>query len=355
MSGWSSLSGPALVAQQNGTLRVFLSGSIKPGDVGPDVGIHTLTAPASGATWTLDPQAVWGGSLANQRDVRAVLAKGDVPVTAVGGSGAVFFKGDTRGQPATVLPPTPYSYDPEVAVDDGSGAVVASWYVDQGGKRGIVTQQVYPSAGPQRFVGKADDAVDGGISGRLGAPGTYVVVSSPTGVQFGKFGGPLKLAGKDTGVKAVDVTAGPDGRLWVSWLSADGKLSAVRTNRAASRLGTVQVVAGPGGSPTSFELAGEGSAGPLDAIARYSVGSGLSWWQKHVLPPLSVTAKRDKNNVVSLAVTDVGDPVAGAKVTVAGRTVTTDAKGRATVPKVLAGGKAAVAAAGYQPGGATFN
>jgi hypothetical protein len=354
VSGWSSLSGPALVARQDGTLTAFLSGSIKLGDVGPDIGIHTLTAPASGATWTLDPEAVWGGALANQRDVRAVLAKGDVPVTAVGGSGAVFFRGVTRGQSATVLPPTPYSYDPEVALDNGSGAIVALWFVNQGGKRGIVTQQVYPSSGPQHFVGKAADAVEGGISGRIGAAGTYVVVTSPAGVRFGKVGGDLKLVGKDMGVKAVDLTAGPEGRLWVSWLSTDAKLHAVRTNRAASRFGAIQVVSAPSGSPTAFELTGEGSAGPLDAIARYSVGSAVSWWQTHVLPPLTVTAKRDPNNVVSVMVTDVGDFVAGAKVTVAGHTAITGANGRATVPNVPQGGKAAVTATGYQPGGATF-
>ncbi|MFN0156272.1 MAG: hypothetical protein ACKVUT_18000 [Gaiella sp.] len=346
-SGWASMAGPALVVQPDGTLRAFLSGSIKPGDVGADIGIHTATAPPSGAAWTLDPQAVWGGALANQRDVHAVLGKDGTPVTAVGGSGAVFFNGIARGADGLVLPPAPYSYDPEVAVDQSSGAVVASWYVDQGGQRGIVTQQVYPSAGPRRLVGAADEAVDGGVSGRIGAAGTYVVISSPAGVRFGRVGGALGLVGKDAAVKAVDVTTGPDGRLWVSWLSTDGKLHAVRTNRAASRFGAIQVATPPTGSPTAFELAGEGSAGPLDAIARYSSGSVVAWWHRQLLPPLSLSVRRDRKNVASIAVTDVGDPVAGAKVTLAGRSATTDAKGRARVPGVTKAGKATAVAGGY--------
>ncbi len=353
-SGWASMAGPALVVQPDGTLRAFLSGSIKPADIGADIGIHTATAPASGAAWTLDPQAVWGGALANQRDVHAVLGKDGTPVTAIGGSGAVFFSGIARGAGGIVLPPAPYSYDPEVAVDQGSGAVVASWYVDQGGRRGIVTQQVYPSAGPQTLVGAADEAVDGGVSGRIGAAGTFVVVSSPAGVRFGRVGGALGLIGKDAAVKAVDVTAGPDGRLWVSWLSSDGKLHAVRSNRVASRFGAIQAVAPPGGSPTAFELAGEGSAGPLDAIARYSTGSVLAWWHRQLLPPLSLSVKRDKKNVVSIAVTDVGDPVAGVKVALAGRSAATDAKGRARITGVAKGGKATATAPGYLAATATF-
>lgn len=354
VSGWASLSGPALVVEQNGTLRAFLSGSIRPGDIGPDIGIHTATAPPSGATWTLDPQAVWGGALGNQRDVSAVLGKDGQPVTAVGGSGAVFFKGVTRGQQETVLPPAPYSYDPEVAVDAASGAIVAGWFIDQGGKRGIVTQPVFPG-GAQRFVGNADEAVDAGVSGRLEAPGVYVAVSSPTGVKLGKVGSTLRLIGKDAGVKAVDVTAGPDGRLWVGWLSTDGKLHAARSNRAASRFGAVQVVPAPGGSPTPFELNGEGSAGPLDAVARYSTGSALAWWHRQVLPPLTVTAKRNPaTRTVTVAVSDVGDPVAGARVTVGGRQGRTDAGGRVAFAGLAATGSVRATAAGYAPGQASY-
>ncbi len=189
-------------------------------------------------------------------------------MTAVGGSGAVFFRGVASNGSPTVLPPTPYSYDPEVAADAGSGAITALWFVNQGGQEGIVAQGVFPK-GPQKFLGKATDVVQGGISGRIGAPGTYVVLASPTGLKFGKFGGALGLAAKDTGIAAVDVARGPEGRLWLSWLGSDGSLHAARTNKAASRLGAVQASKAPAGSPTSFELRGEGSAGPLDAIARY--------------------------------------------------------------------------------------
>ncbi len=155
-------------------------------------------------------------------------------------------------------------------------------------------------------------------------------------------------------MKAVDVTAGPAGRLWVAWLASDGRLHALRSNRAASKFGAAQVVAAPAGSPTAFELAGEGSAGPLDVLARYATGSALAWWHSRVVPPLTASASRTKQGAVTVTVTDVGDPVAGARVSVGGKTETTDAKGRVSFAKVASGGKASVAAAGYLPGVATF-
>jgi hypothetical protein len=345
VSGWASTAGPGAIVASDGTLRAFVPGSIHPSDTGPAIGIHTLTAPPAGGKWTLAPE-VWGGALANQRDVNAVAGKDGEPVTAVGGGGAVFFRGVTNGGAPSILPPTPYSYDPEVAADGGSGAITALWFVNQGGQQGIVEQSVFPK-GPQKFLGKASDVIQGGISGRIGAAGTYAVVASPAGLKYGKFGGGLGLAAKDTGIAAVDITAGPEGRLWLSWLDQDGSLHAVRTNKAASRLGAVQAVKPPAGSPTSFELRGEGSNGPLDAIARYRVGSQLAWWQARVLPPLSVSAKLSKTGVVTVKVTDAGDAVKGAAVNAAGKKATTDAQGTATFSGVKVAGSASASAPGY--------
>ena len=55
-----------------------------------------------------------------------------------------------------------------------------------------------------------------------------------------------------------------------------------------------------------------------------------------------------------ITVTDVGDPVAGAKVRVAGRTSTSDAAGHTTVTNVAAGATVSVTAAGYRPGSTTL-
>lgn len=355
VKGWQSIVGPAAVVASDGSLRAFLPGSIRAGDAGDDVGIHTATSPQSGATWTLDSQAVWGGSLANQRDVAAVVGRDGSPVTAIGGGGAQFFRGLERGQQATVLPPVPYSYDPEVGADAATGAITAAWYVDQGGRRGIVTQSVYPAAGGQRFVGAADTPVDVGVSGRVAAPGIYLVLTSPAGIRFGRVGGAPRLIAKDADARAVDVSTGPAGRLWVSWLSGDGTLHALRSNRAASRFGQQLTVAPPASGVTSFKLAGEGSAGPLDAVARYGVGSAVSWWTTHLVPVLSLgTARNSKTGKATITVTDVGDPVAGAKVRVAGRTTTSDAAGHATVTNVAAGATVSVTAAGYRPGSTTL-
>lgn len=352
VSGWASTAGPAALAMPDGTLRAFVPGSINPGDSGPAIGVHTLTASAAGGKWVLAPD-VWGGALANQRDVNAVLGKDGQPVTAVGGGGAVFFVGIANGQQPTILPPTPYSYDPEVALDAGSGTIVGLWFVNQAGQQGIVAQSVYPQ-GSQRFLGKASEVTAGGISGRIGAPGTYVVLATPAGVRFGRFGGALALAAKDSGVAVVDITAGPAGRLWLSWLDRGGTLRAVRTNKAASKLGPVQTVKSPAGSATSFELRSEGSEGPVDVIAHYRVGSQLAWWQTHVLPPVAVSARTSPKGLLTVKVTDVGDPVPGATVKAGGRTATTDARGVATIRGINQPGATTVSAPGYLTGKAGY-
>ncbi|MDH4346221.1 MAG: hypothetical protein OEW31_07800, partial [Thermoleophilia bacterium] len=72
-------------------------------------------------------------------------------------------------------------------------------------------------------------------------------------------------------------------------------------------------------------------------------------WHTQVLPPLSLAAKKGKS-AVTFVVTDAGDPVAGAKVSFAGKSVTTNAAGKATAPS--GSGKAKATKAGYAPASA---
>lgn len=352
VAGWTNVNGPGLVVQPDGTLRAFVPGSRAANLTGPDVGVNTLTAPPSGAPWTLDKQAVWGGSLANQRNVTAVAGKDGVPVTAVGGSGAVFFKGVTRDQPATVLPPQPYSYDPEVAVDAATGAIVGAWYAGSG-KTGIVAQQVYPAKGKQKLLGTASAAAEGGISGRLGAPGTFVVVHDGASVKLLKASGGLVWRTPASGVAGVDVTAGPEGRLWVSWIDRSGNVFAARSSKALKAFEAVQKLASPPGANGSFAVQGEGSAGPLDVFADVRAGAGITWFHRQLKPLLTLRTTKAKapgkkaaDVIVTFRVTDAGDPVAGAKVSAAGKTLTTDARGEARLT-TSSGGNATATAAGY--------
>jgi hypothetical protein len=88
----------------------------------------------------------------------------------------------------------------------------------------------------------------------------------------------------------------------------------------------------------------------LDLLASVGTGSALATWHTQVRPPLALSASRSKAKV-TFRVTDAGDPVAGATVKVAGKSLKTNASGRATT--TLRGGGTATASKGsYAPASA---
>jgi hypothetical protein len=149
----------------------------------------------------------------------------------------------------------------------------------------------------------------------------------------------------------ANVAAAPEGRLWLMW-EQSGTIYAARTNRAASRLGAVNAIRPPSGA-SIYRLNGEGSAGPLDLIANMQAAGGQALWHTQVWPKLSLTGSR-KGATIAFRVTDAGDPVAGAKVKAGGKTLTTNAAGRATLAKAPTGRVQATASkAAYMPATAT--
>ena len=66
-----------------------------------------------------------------------------------------------------------------------------------------------------------------------------------------------------------------------------------RSNPAASAWGATVSIKGAGG--TIHELAGEGSAGPLDVVARTEAD-----YHQRILPGLTITAMAGKDGMVTL-------------------------------------------------------
>ena len=62
------------------------------------------------------------------------------------------------------------------------------------------------------------------------------------------------------GARAVSLAAGPDGRLWVTWI-AGTKVKAVHTNAAATRFGAVGTWGAPRGASTLWHSAAIGGGG----------------------------------------------------------------------------------------------
>ena len=177
------------------------------------------------------------------------------------------------------------------------------------------------------------------LTGRIGAGGVYLAYGAGYPafgtVQLLRIGRQPVAVARSSRIEHVGIAAGPGGRLWLFWSTGDGYV-VTRSNRAATRFESVTRVALPEAGATTYGLYGEGSAGTLDLVAHAGSGSSIPDWHTQVLPRLSLTvvfSRTEKKGGqllrrLSLRVTDAGDPVPGATVKVAGRTLRTAADGR---------------------------
>jgi hypothetical protein len=177
------------------------------------------------------------------------------------------------------------------------------------------------------------------LSGRLGAAGVYGLYCQgyPCAAMHlvrHPDGDPLLVA-RERGARAEGLAPGPEGRLWI-WWERSNRIVATRTNKAVTRVGPLEVVAGPPGVRNVSRTAAEGSRGPLDVIVNARTAEGGAMWHTQLLPSLAATAEPSSFSsrqavAVRVSVTDVGDPVAGARVSASSRTAVTGADGVATL------------------------
>jgi hypothetical protein len=344
LGGWSGMSHPDLLRMPDGSLRAFFGGIRSGSPNEPNDAMNSATAPAAGTPWTLTTGNVAQSTSAYATSVAgAGLAKDGTPVSSWSTTPGVgyHFGLDPADSDVLIKADTCCLYDPDVGVDASTGAAYVAFWSNQKNAPGVFAQAIAATAvkGPRTLapgsVTSGDSlGADGRvpITGRLGAPGVYVVYGQgyPTfkSIAVWRVGSAKpQLVIKADGAKHPNVAAAPEGRLWVVW-SQGTKIMAARTNRAATRLGPPSVLSSPSGG-TVFRLNGEGSAGPLDLIANVSAG-GQALWHQQVWPRLSLQAtsvKRKSGRTVRYRVTDAGDAVAGAKVKVGGKTYTTDKAG----------------------------
>jgi hypothetical protein len=167
------------------------------------------------------------------------------------------------------------------------------------------------------------------------------------------------------------ISAGPAGRLWLAWWQVDKAgdlfISIARTNKADNRFGPVTSYRTSCWSyPPTIGLGG-GSWGRVDVAIQCTVNQPKIETEDFVtqtMVPLTVTPTKAsfdnlKAHSVTFKVTDVGDPVPGATVSVAGKAINavTGPGGEATLtfPAGMASGHYTVLAVGpnYLPAHAT--
>jgi hypothetical protein len=227
--------------------------------------------------------------------------------------------------------------------------------VTNAGKGGVFVQQVLPSRASAIVLPlpSASNDWNNGLSGRIGAPGVYVVYGDATAARLYRYGGTSKTLAKGPFTSAT-VCAAPAGRLWVAWGDSRDGLFVTRSNEATTAFEPVQKLKLPQNTQDGLTYVQcEGSTGPLDLFADVLVGSAGGFWNTHVLARLSLRAKAAKGKA-TFSVRDAGDPIAGVAIAVGGRLATTDAKGQASLALRPGSYSAAATAAGYAPASVRF-
>ncbi|HEY3021435.1 MAG TPA: sialidase family protein [Solirubrobacteraceae bacterium] len=353
-------SAPALVAEGTG-LRVFFGGqrSTETGD--PVQGILTATSPDGGATWSspqaitecCSPQGTGGGF------VSAVRLGDGTPLVFSSGSGfgIVAHRGLDPATPlinySDALPGYGTMLYAATARDPRSGITVMAFQATAGPRNGVHAVAVDEASGgpqgsPVAFPGLSDSFVSSSQNTRITArPGGGLFIAHADGERtlLWPVGAPrsVLLGGGAGNHYVASVAPTPDGRVWVIWtLEQAGKVAVIarRSNPQVTRFGERVTIAAPANTQRIYAIDASSQALRLDVVGTvgtFAAGNAaVSQQHTQLLPPLELSAsprsfRGGRTQQVVFTVTDVGVPVAGATVTAAGRSDTSDARGRAVL------------------------
>jgi hypothetical protein len=360
---WAGITAvPDVVTQADGSLRVFFGGQRTGTTNEPNGNMNTATAPAAGAPWSLFVGTIVTGAAAYGGDVGATVLPDGTPLVAWGGTGGGAFvhRGLDAGQPNVALQAQLggcCGYSPDVAVDTASGIPTVAWYSNATSRLGVYAQTLDPNTGQptspaakmpgstttyNRRQESSQQLMRTPIVARAGG-GVYIAYSggypTTTKALLWRVGAarPVTLDSRKAD-HLVSLAADPDGRLWVFWILRDGPRQTVfarRSNEAATKFGPTVSAGAPPRQQTGYKISGSAQRGPLDLVGLFARTGRPGQWHTQVLPGLAIdaspaTVKSNRSTKVTFVVTDP-DPVKGAKVSAAGKSATTDTKGRATI------------------------
>jgi hypothetical protein len=390
LSGWAGLTFyPRLVAGPGGGIRlVFTGGNGQNGSPFNLDAMYTATSSSAGTSWTLVHGAMSQSKLVPETDDSAATQSNGTPVAMwpTGAANIDYHVGVDPNIPATspdqTVPVNPGPAEGTALARNSDGSVWAGWYVESGqSNQGYWVKRILPS---QASLTKApgSGSTPGtnnhplqpvAFTARAGGGLYYAYCVATSSLSCGHIAlwrvgatSALTVPGSTTGhASRVAIAAAPHGHLWIGWYDTNlNQIKVVRTNAAATRFGSVTTLAAP---PNTFETTGlqaEGSQGPLDVLAlaaQNTSGLPFAYFDTQLLAKLALAGKpasvsHTTSTTVTFTVTDVGDPVSGATVSLLGKTATTNSSGIAkiTVPKGTATGNhtATASKTGYAP--ATF-
>lgn len=324
VSGWKSAEYPDAYVDADGAVHAFWSGSKTSALTDPTRGLNTATGPGS---WRVAPSAIATAGQIQEEQVRVTEVNG-APLFVWPAGPLLYLASGTNPsvKPQLITVPGQTAYAPVIAPDAPNGGAEVAWgALLGGGKTAGYYRVVAPALGPPARLPASQDQYPV-IAARAGG-GVYAAYS-PDGkrVVLTKLGGAPEAVPVPPGVqiKAVGVFTGPAGRLWIAFGNRD-TIWVTRTSKALSRFEPLQTLVAPAGAFNLLRLEGEGSTGPLDLFADVLVNGGSrdGSYFKHVLPLLSAGATdrpvkgahgKVKAYVVTVRVSDAGDPLVGASV-----------------------------------------
>ena len=348
----------------DGSLRAFFGGIRSTNAGETNNSMNTATAPASGAPWTLKPGKAAQSTSAYATGVAgAGLAKDGTPISTWSGSpGLGFHYGIDTSTPDGRIPQSGCClYTPEVAVDSASGQAWVGFHSNENEAPGLYVNAIGPG-GQQGGRRLAQGSVTGkssiypgnrtSLTGRIGAGGVFLFYGQgyPTFKTLALW--KVDTAKPQVVIKAdrnehANVAAAPDGRLWLMW-EQSGTIYAARTNKAASKVGAANTLKAPG-SKTVYRLNGDGSAGPLDPDRQRRAGLLASAGLAEALA--RPARERARTSCSGSRMREILSP--GASIRAAGKTLKTNASGRATLVQAPSGRvKATASKAAYAPASA---
>jgi hypothetical protein len=358
LSPWATLVGdPELVSAPDGGLRLVFSG-LQDADTANFYSqgyAYSASATATGATWTLRPEALTRSTSAySGYGLAATLLSDGTPVTAsVLDDGVVHRAGAISAtDPMTVQAaaadsafalPACCGYD--LSMVSAHGRTWLAWYANGGtpASNGVFVRQVYPALGPVSKVPGSSvgaSSIDPGQRVALVArpDGSVVLaylVGYPVarGVGLWRVGAPsAKVVAAGRGATRVALSVGATGRLWLAWADREGGVFAARSAVTGLTLGAPRFWGRPHHASPVRALTVDGALARGTVLAQ----SASSVWARQVLPGLTVSAsplvwKRTSRRAVVFIASDAGARVAGVRIAGGGRSCTTRATGRCAV------------------------
>jgi hypothetical protein len=375
VKNWAGIAlDPTILA--NGSDRLVAFGGDETGTSGPyESDAEFFTTSSNGTSWTLNSGSLSAADTARVGSAAVVNAGGTIITGLARKDGVQYHVGASNQNPAPGPDPTTvatgnFSYDPGVGFDQKTHQVWALWYSNSGinGQDGVNAQVIYPTKGSRVHAPGSSNPItksagveqDLSVAARVGG-GLYTAYRSPNSqsIVVWKVGASkpvLTMKAGPYGVDDIVLAAAPKGRLWLYWEDRND-WRAARSNKAATKFGAVTIVNLPNKNDIENNLiAGDGSAGPLEAIATITTPSNSNQIiSRQILPRLSIVTAHSvaHGKKLKVTVTDAGDPVQGATVHFAGLKAKTNSHGEATfhVSKSAGVGSTKVTATikGYSP------